>query len=709
VLSQSPTITTPAMTMSGVILGTAAYMSPEQAKGHDADPRSDVFAFGAVLYEMLTGRRAFLGDGVSETLAFVITRDPDWALLPPAVPQRLRMLLARCLTKDRRQRLQAIGEARIAIDSPNSSASDAAPASASVPVRSRAWPGWVAAALVAVAFSTWLWLMPTTAGPLVQFEITAPPGSQLPLGIPAISPDGRMLAYVVAAPKRPSLIHVRSLGSTVSAPIAGTERALSPFWSPDSRSLAFWSREKIQRVDLAGGGAREISPDTVPVWTGSWNQQGLIFFRASRGVAIRQAPAAGGPATTLVESGDKESFAQGPRFLADGRRYLVLATRPDGENVLELRAIDSTERSVLVGRNPTIGSVATTPDGSYLVYARDATLFAQSFDESRGTVIGEPAPIVQGIGRMAATLTVPAMSVSPAGHLAYQVSPPAGESGRRAVWMNRNGEELGDVRVANIGSLFALSPDEQSLVYQAQSQTQARGGTDIWTVDLNRGTMSRLTFGGEPPRAPIWSANGRRVAFARTAGVFEKDASGAGDERMLFPGPADSLTDWSPDGRHMLITEGQRSLMVTLGTGARVPVDVSESASDMARFSPDGKYIAYVSSESGRPQVYVRPTPPAVGRWQVSFDGGQQPAWRRDGKELFFQTPNRELVVVDVNTREAFTRGKPRVLLETQQLGSYAVSADGQRFLFSVPVEAGTNAPIVVVLNWSQMLKRDGR
>ena len=476
-LSQSPTITTPAMTMSGVILGTAAYMSPEQAKGHDADPRSDVFAFGAVLYEMLTGRRAFAGDGVSETLAFVITRDPDWALLSAAVPQRLRMLLARCLTKDRRQRLQAIGEARIAIDSLNSNASDASTASASVPARSWAWPGWVAAALVAVGFSTWLWLMPTPAGPLVQFQITAPPGSQLPVGIPAISPDGRMLAYVVAAPKRPNLLHVRSLGSTESTPIAGTERALYAFWSPDSRSLAFWSLGKIRRVDLAGGGAREISPDAVPVWTGSWNQQGLIFFRALNGAGIRQALAAGGPATTLVESGDKERFTQGPRFLADGRRFLVLTTRPDGENVLESACDRFDGALLLVGRNPTIGSVATTPDGSYLVYARDATLFAQPFDESRGTVIGEPAPIVQGIGRMAATLTVPAMSVSPAGHLAYQVSPLAGESGRRAVWINRNGEELGEVRAANLGPFFALSPDEQSLVYQAQSPTQVTGRT----------------------------------------------------------------------------------------------------------------------------------------------------------------------------------------------------------------------------------------
>ena len=704
-LSQSPTITTPAMTLSGVILGTAAYMSPEQAKGHDADPRSDVFAFGAVLYEMLTGRRAFAGDGVSETLAFVITRDPDWALLPAAVPQRLRMLLSRCLTKDRRQRLQAIGEARIAIDTLNSSASDVSSANAPVAVRSPAWPGWVAAALVAVGFSTWLWLMPPTAGPLVQFQITAPPGSQLPLGIPAISPDGRMLAYVVAAPKRPNLLHVRSLGSTDSRPIAGTERASHAFWSPDSRSLAFWSLGKLRRVDLAGGGAREISPDAVPVWTGSWNQQGLIFFRALNGVGIRQAVAAGGPATTLVESGDKERFTQGPRFLADGRRFLVLTSRPDGENVLELRAIDSTERTILVGRNPTIGSVATTPDGSYLVYARDATLFAQPYDESRTTVIGEPALIVQNIGRLAANLTVPAMSVSPAGHLAYQVSPSAGESGRRAVWMNRNGEELGEVRAANLGAFFVLSPDERSLVYPVQSAS----GADIWTVDLSRGTSSRFTFGGGPARAPIWSANGRRVAFVRTTGVFEKDASGAGDERMLFPGPADSLTDWSPDGRHMLITERQRSLMVTLDTGARVPVGVSESASDMARFSPDGKYVAYVSSESGRPEVYVRPTPPAAGRWQVSVDGGRQPEWRRDGKELFFQTENREFIVVDVDTREGFTKGKPRVLLETPSIGDYAVSADAQRFLFSVPIEVGTNAPIVVVLNWHRLLQRDGK
>ena len=257
--------------------GQAAYMSPEQAKGHDADPRSDVFAFGAVLYEMLTGRRAFAGDGVSETLAFVITRDPDWALLSAAVPQRLRMLLARCLTKDRRQRLQAIGEARIAIDSLNSNASDASTASASVPARSWAWPGWVAAALVAVGFSTWLWLMPTPAGPLVQFQITAPPGSQLPVGIPAISPDGRMLAYVVALRSDRTCFTCGALDRRRADRLPARRRAAYAFWSPDSRSLAFWSLGKIRRVDLAGGGAREISPDAVPVWTGSWNQQGLIF------------------------------------------------------------------------------------------------------------------------------------------------------------------------------------------------------------------------------------------------------------------------------------------------------------------------------------------------------------------------------------------------------------------------------------------------
>lgn len=264
---------------------------------------------------------------------------------------------------------------------------------------------------------------------------------------------------------------------------------------------------------------------------------------------------------------------------------------------------------------------------------------------------------------------------------------------------------MGEVTVANVNLAFALSPDDRALVYPVPSST----GADIWKVDLSRGTSSRLTFGNEPARTPIWSADSRRVAFVRAAGVFEKDASGAGEERMLLSGPAGALTDWSPDGRHLLMAEGQRAVMVTLGTGARVPVGNSGSASGMGRFSPDGKFIAYTSSESGREEVYVRPMPPAVGQFQVSIDGGQQPEWRRDGKELFFQTQNRELIAIDVDTRETFAMGKPHVLLETPSLTGYVMSADGQRFLLSVPIEAGTNAPIVVVLNWFRMLEREGR
>ena len=412
-----------------------------------------------------------------------------------------------------------------------------------------------------------------------------------------------------------------------------------------------------------------------------------------------------GPRDDCHDERGERTLRAGLHFLADGRRFLVLTTRPDGESVLEVRAIDSTERTTLVGRNPTLGSVAATSDGSYLVYARDTTLFAHSFDESRARVVGEPTPIVDNIGRLAGPLNVPAMSVSPAGHLAYQVAEQTGLSGRRAVWHNRSGEELGEVSIGNVTFSYGLSPNGQTLVYQLPSST----GTDIWKVDVGRGTSSRFTF-NEPARTPIWSADGRRVAFVRGAGIFEKDASGAGEERLLVSGPADALTDWSPDGRHLLITEGQRAVIVTLGTGARVPVGVSGTVSGMARFSPDGKFIAYTSSESGREEVYVRPTPPAVGKWQISIDGGQQSEWRRDGKELFFLTQNRELIAVDVDTRETFSMGgKPRVLLETPTLAGYAVSADGQRFLISVPVEAGTNAPIVVVLNWSQMLERDGR
>jgi eukaryotic-like serine/threonine-protein kinase len=532
-LSQSPTITTPAMTLTGVILGTAAYMSPEQAKGLDADPRSDVFAFGAVLYEMLTGRRAFAGDGVGETLAYVIMKDPDWSLLPATLPQRLRLLLSRCLTKDRRQRLQAIGEARIAIDSLNSNASEPSTASVSVPVRFRAWAGWAAAALVAGAFSVWLWMTPTPDRPLVKFQITAPAGSQLPLGTPVLSPDGRMIANVVAAPKRPSVLHVRNLGSTDSTPVPGTERVVYAFWSPDSRSLAFYAQGTIRRVDLDGGSPREIG-DTGNVWSGSWNQQGQILFRALSGAAIRSAPASGGPATTVMTSGEKERFAQGPHFLADGRRFLVLTTRPDGESVLEVRAIDSTERTTLVGRNPTLGSVAATPDGSYLVYARDTTLFAHSFDESRARVVGEPTPIVDNIGRLAGPLNVPAMSVSPAGHLAYQVSEQTASSGRRAVWHNRSGEEVGEVAIANVTFAYGLSPNGHALVYSCRHRLAPTSGKSTWVGVRVRGlrSTSRHERRSGPQTAAAWRSCEAQASSRRTPAARARNACSCLDPPM---------------------------------------------------------------------------------------------------------------------------------------------------------------------------------
>jgi Tol biopolymer transport system component len=702
VRSLAPTITTPAMTQAGVILGTAAYMSPEQARGKPVDKRADIWAFGCVLLEMLTGRRAFDAEDVSLTLAEVMKSEPDWTAVP-ALPPAVRLCLRQCLKKDPRQRLRDIGEARLALEG----AFDAdilVGSSAPPPTAARPMWLWVlpfAAASAIAAASLALWLQPARQAalpPVLRFDIHAPPGSKIPPGTPAIAPDGRTLAYTVDGPDGIGRIHLREMGSTESRSLPGTENAQHPFWSADGRSLAFVAGRTLKRIDLAGGPAREVTGPIVGPWHGSWNQFGDVLFL---GPAVSRVSADGGTAAPVVVLDKKagETASTFPAFLPDGRRFLVRISHGEGPSAIHLASLDSPDRKSILDNVMSAVVVAPTPaDRTFLLYLRDEGLVAQEFDERAGEVRGVPRVLVDGIGRVANPALMPTVGVSPSGAIAYQSG---GDFTSAALnWFTRSGQRLGGVLLEVSGSNPSLSPDGRLLAVEADT----RGNRDIWISDLARGVTSRLTTNPGTDVSPVWSPDGRRVAFARSEKIHVKDADGSGDETVLADVDG-APRSWSPDGRYLLYATraGKLFLWPLTGGGAPVPVGARDGASRNGRVSPDGLHIAYTSDESGREEIYLQPLPPATGRVKVSAAGGNQPRWGPTSRELFFVGADRAMMAVDVAVKPALSAGVPRRLFQlASTFGNfgYDVSADGQRLLINQPREGVPDAPITVVLNW---------
>jgi Tol biopolymer transport system component len=695
--ANSPTITSPAMTEVGMILGTAAYMSPEQARGKPVDRKSDIWAFGCVLYEMLTGRRAFEDEDISLTLSKILQREPDWSALSLATPARIRRLVERCLTKDQRQRLQAMGEARIAIEEARS-APDGGQRAPGAFRQSRAWqvwPGWAAAA-IAAAVLAWIALKPEPIPDLVQFQITAPPGAQLPLGTPALSPDGRQIAYVVRSPEGVSTLLVRNLGSLEARPLPSTEGALHPFWSPDGRSLGFWAGAAIKRVDLSGGDARQLVT-TGQVWTGAWSPGGVIYFDSADGLS-RVAASGGDPVT--VENRRARYIVS----LDDGRRLLTLGEATDSPSTIDLVTVDGPTRKTIVDAVSTGAIIGAGAGGRhYLLYLRGDTLVAHEVDQPAGRVVGEPVPIVQGVGRVGGSLHVPTMSVA-GGTLAYQLGTDNAMGGQLA-WVDRQGKELARLPSTASGVPIALSPNGRFVALRKNAQN---GGTNLWVFDTQRGVATSLTFAGAGTDA-AWSPDGERIAFARPeSGVYEKETRGGGAERLLLPGPLTDVDSWSTDGRHLLITDGPGLFMVTLdGDRRRMRVGAERGQSWDGKFSPTGGYFAFTSDESGQPEVYIQAVPPATGRWPISSGGARRPNWRQDGRELYFQTSNPPAyMAVEIRPGATLEPGIPRRMFAGRSAFSFVADVDGRRFLMGFTPESGTDSPITVVLNWFRLLER---
>jgi Tol biopolymer transport system component/tRNA A-37 threonylcarbamoyl transferase component Bud32 len=698
----SPTVTLGA-TVAGTVMGTAAYMSPEQAKGKRVDKRADIWSWGVVLYELLTGERLFKGDEAADTLAQVLTEEPDW----DRAPVRVQRLLQRCLEKDPKQRLRDIGEARHLLDK-----SPAPPEPVTAP--KLFWLAWTAAAVLALTTAGFaaLWLRPAPLPQVTRFEIHAPPGSTLPLGTPAITPDGRTIAFTVNDPDGQTRIHLRPVDRIETRALPDTEGAVHPFWSPDGRFLAFVAftfpqrQRHLRRIDVAGGAARDLGEATAP-WQGTWSRNGEILCDC--GGAMSRIAAEGGGLPTPIPRGKEDTEITHPYFLQDGKRFLVHVNAETSS--IQLARLGSTERTMVLDNAESAPILAPTPQGKiYLLYLRESDLFGQEFEERSGMLRGKPVLVVSNVGSVTGPAITAAVGVSPAGILAYQSG---GEFATgQLTWFDRSGRPVGALPVDASGTSAHISPDGSLL---AASKFGA-SGRSIWVTDLARKSSSPITF-GRNDILPAWSPSGKRLAFFRVvgkdAGVHVVDWPDASKDRFL-KGAVDAPTSWSPDEKYLLVgmRTGRMTLIALDESQKPIPVGSRKGSSRQGRMSPNGKFIAFTSNESGRYEIYVRPMPPATGYQKVSINGGQSPRWRGDGKELFFVSPDAEMMAVDITPDPVFHAGVPHRLFplksaDPNDLAGYDVRRDGQQFLIFMRQRSTQDAPITVVLNWWAELRQE--
>ena len=712
----APTITTPAqMTAVGVILGTAAYMSPEQARGLAVDKRADIWSFGVVLYELLAGRRAFEADSVPDTLAAVLRAEPDMSALPPATPRAARVVLERCLRKDPSRRLRDIVDARFELE--ESVVSDDNERSSGA--RTRWIVAMAATALVAAAAGymvRWSVSARSPSSPVVgemHVDIATPASAdQVSL---AVSPDGQTLVYVALSDRRPKL-WLRSLATGATTALAGSDGASFPFWSPDSRSIGYFANGNLNRIDVDGGTQRMLA--TAPVGTGgTWGVDGTILFTMVPDAPISRVSANGGPATLLPRPPEQRSGHRFPQFLPDGRHFLYYVAE-SAERGEYTAALDGSDRRRLFDAD---GAAVFVPP-SRVLYVRGGTLFVQHLDAARRQVEGDPVPLAQGI-RVDA-VGAAAISASPARTVAFRAGSIIRQ--RQFEWFDRSGQSLGTVGAPDpaVPMNPSLSPDGSTVLLNRSVD----GNVDIWTFELNRHVFTRWTFGAVPDIYPIWSPDGHRIVYAHMnqdgRGAFtpyEKAANDTGDGMPIVDTRQNIIPlDWSRDGRFVLFMAMRPSGGWDLGAvpmvgSSRAIISIARTThnEETAQFSPDGHWIALESDESGRSEIYVQSFPDPSSRIIISTGGGISPRWSPAGGELFYVAPDGRLMAVALKLPPAASRVEPAAPLplfmtrveSTHLAGSgvqYAVSADGRRFLMNTFLDQAT-IPISLIVNSSAL------
>ncbi len=721
-MSHSPTLTHGQHTGVGVILGTAAYMSPEQARGRTVDKHTDIWSFGCVLYECLTGRQAFAGDTVSDMIARILEREPDWDALPARTPPRIRELLRHCLEKDARRRLRDIGDARIEIDdviaTKSSDPNAMTAASRGRRFATRRW--FAAAALVLIGAAAMRFAMPlfekTPLVPPVRFEIAEVPGTHMDTdgAYSVISPDGRTLAYRASDSTGTFRLWVRPLESVSARELPGTEDVEFPFWSRDSKFIGFFSgQKKLMKVAVSGGTPEAIC-EIKAARGGTWNRDGVIVFAPVSEGPLYRVSVNGGESVPVTTLDSTEVAHRFPCFLPDGKRFLYSSLPPnDGKFTIYLASLDGSEHKVVL---ETAGSGVVYAEPGYLIYQREDAIVAQAFDAKRGRVLGEPMSLGD---RMIGTYSIGAAPISAAtnGTLAYTTNVPFAT---HLVWADLKGKLLDPVPMSPGRYIdFRLSPDERRAVLQRSSRN---GSSDLWMADLERGVVTRLGYETGSADVAHWSPDGTRVAYTfssyggRPKIVVAAVDAGSSLETFLEDDPAFKFVfGWTPDGRSIVFGRQEAAtrrdiwILPLDGDHKPWPYLATPYLEDWGEVSPDGRWIVYDSDESGQFEAYVQSFPEAGAKYQVTTRGGVNFAWSRDGRRLFFGETNVPYTgfVADVLPGPQFRLGPARLFGRVPDTILYAERARSEdRFLLLIPSRPPSAQTVTIVQNWPSVLAK---
>jgi len=726
-LSQSPTLAHTG-TQAGVILGTAAYMSPEQARGKPVDKRADIWAFGVVLYEMLAGQRLFEGETVSDVLAGVLKTEVDLGRLEQSTPPAIRRLLRSCLERNPKNRLHDIADARLVLDETMTGQEDRS-AAAGIPARGRRAVWLIGAGALGVGLALgWLLTRGLPSGGAgrnnppfhAEFQIPAPAGTNV-VGSLALSPDGQQLAFVARGEDGRTALWIRSLAWPEAKMLAGTAEARFPFWSPDSRRIGFFAQSRLKVTDLLGGETRVVAETgvTTDIRGGAWGVEDVIVFTPSPVGSLYRVSARGGKAeaATRIAEGSGTGTHRLPSFLPDGKRFLFYASSGNGvePGTLYLGELGSLDTKAL-GPATSAGIWA---EPGYVLYARGESLVAHRFDDRQKELVGAPTPLGIVLPGSVAVAGLRSLAAAANGVLVYR---PDKRGATRLVEVDRSGVELRTIAEEKDTWYYAprLSPDGRRLAVSHYEPSAANG--DLWLHELERGVETRLALGSGDNIVAAWSPESREIVYqsvgrAPTGGIFRVDPVRPGEERAVLPVLA-FPEGWTPDGKRLVYVEvdpsGRNSLWIRSldgdpGPRRLGPEHASEWASDL---SPDGRFIAYTSDASRRSEVYVRALDRSSGEVRVSTEGGFTPRWRRDGRELYYIDENQRLMAVPVPSLDPPTFGSPRALfaarVQEDSIRQYDVFPDGWRFILSRTLVEGQE-PISAVLGWTARMEKEPR
>jgi Tol biopolymer transport system component len=720
--SQSPTLSAVA-TMQGVLLGTAAYMSPEQARGKSIDKRTDIWAFGCVLYELLTGKQAFAGDDITDILAAVVRAEPDWQALPAATPMQGRALLRRCLQKDKTLRMQAAGDARIEIQEALVAPKDAGVPEGALTYRSKL--PWVVATALALVLGTasWGWWRATRPAEiplraLMRLDVDLGPDVGLTSVVgpdTILSPDGTRLVYLSKG-----RLFTRHLDQPRAVELVGTLGAVAPFFSPDGDWVAFFAQGKLKKVSVEGGAAIDLGVAPFGVG-GSWGEDGNIIVGLNGTGGLSRIPSAGGALTPVSELAGGESTHRWPQVLPGGKAVLFTASSPgsafDGANIEVMSLADHRRKTLQRG-----GTYGRYLPSGHLVFINRGTLFAVPFDLATLEVHGTPAPVLSEVA-YSTTSGAALLDFSRTGTLVYRTGEGTGQL--IVKWLDAAGKMQPLLGKAGPYLQLRLSPDGQRLALNTPE--------DVWVYEWQRDTMTRLTFGGGTNDVPVWSPDGRYIVFevrgSALGTIWWVRSDGAGKPQVLLQSK-NRQYPWSfaPDGKRLAFTEQspetQRDIwtvpLETDGAGlhAAKPEVFLQTSFDERNpsFSPDGRWLAYTSDESGTFQIYVRAFPDKGGKWQISNDGGLYPTWSRNGRDLFFETTDNHIMVATYETKaDSFIADKPRVWSDTKLAnvglnGNYDLAPDGKRIAALMPSDTaqGQQAQnhVIFLINFFDEIRR---